>query len=43
MMMEVTDILRRYSALADEKIGEVIRDITPETLLKASAPDNSRR
>lgn len=36
MMMEVTDILRRYSALADEKIGEVIRDITPETLLKAS-------
>ncbi|MBE2899296.1 polyprenyl synthetase family protein [Methanothermobacter thermautotrophicus] len=35
-MMEVVDILRKYSEIADERIRESISDITPETLLKAS-------
>ena len=35
-MMEVMDILRKYSEIADERIRESISDITPETLLKAS-------
>ncbi|NLU05011.1 MAG: polyprenyl synthetase family protein, partial [Methanothermobacter sp.] len=35
-MMEVMDILRKYSEMADERIRESISDITPETLLRAS-------
>lgn len=35
-MMEVMDILRKYSEIADERIRESISDITPETLLRAS-------